>query len=404
MNVVAATANSELPTFFLEFGLLLLVLGALARVAHMLSMSAVPLYLLAGLLFGDGGVFGVEVSDGFLEVVAELGVLILLLLLGLEYSGDELVRTAKQQGKTGLVDVLLNATPGVVIALILGWGLPGAVALGGITYISSSGIISQVVRDLRWRRNPETRPVVSVLIIEDLVMAPYLPILTVILTGTGLAAGLISVSVALVVVAVVIGVSMRGSRRIRRLFNTRDPVSLLLLVFGAAIAAAGIAGFADFSPAVAAFLVGLLLTDEVAEVARRRLDPLRDLLAAVFFAYFGITTDPGDIPGVLLPAIILVIVTILTKFATGWFAAKTVQGTTVGKLRAGALLSARGEFSIVIAGLVAISGVLPPQFNALVATYVLITATVAPLMARFIEPVGWWWDQRPSRVRRTLEG
>jgi len=404
VNVVAATANSELPTFFLEFGLLLLVLGALARVAHMLSMSAVPLYLLAGLLFGDGGVFGVEVSDGFLEVVAELGVLILLLLLGLEYSGDELVRTAKQQGKTGLVDIVLNATPGVVIALILGWGLPGAVALGGITYISSSGIISQVVRDLRWRRNPETRPVVSVLIIEDLVMAPYLPILTVILTGTGLAAGLISVSVALVVVAVVIGVSMRGSRRIRRLFNTRDPVSLLLLVFGAAIAAAGIAGFADFSPAVAAFLVGLLLTDEVAEVARRRLDPLRDLLAAVFFAYFGITTDPGDIPGVLLPAIILVIVTILTKFATGWFAAKTVQGTTVGKLRAGALLSARGEFSIVIAGLVAISGVLPPQFNALVATYVLITATVAPLMARFIEPVGWWWDQRPSRVRRTLEG
>ncbi len=404
MNVVAATANSELPSFFLEFGLLLLVLGALARVAHMLSMSAVPLYLLAGLLFGDGGVFGVEVSDGFLEVVAELGVLILLLLLGLEYSGDELVRTAKQQGKTGLVDIVLNATPGVVIALILGWGLPGAVALGGITYISSSGIISQVVRDLRWRRNPETRPVVSVLIIEDLVMAPYLPILTVILTGTGLAAGLISVSVALVVVAVVIGVSMRGSRRIRRLFNTRDPVSLLLLVFGAAIAAAGIAGFADFSPAVAAFLVGLLLTDEVAEVARRRLDPLRDLLAAVFFAYFGITTDPGDIPGVLLPAIILVIVTILTKFATGWFAAKTVQGTTVGKLRAGALLSARGEFSIVIAGLVAISGVLPPQFNALVATYVLITATVAPLMARFIEPVGWWWDQRPSRVRRTLEG
>ena len=404
MNVVAATANSELPTFFLEFGLLLLVLGALARVAHMLSMSAVPLYLLAGLLFGDGGLFGVEVSDGFLEVVAELGVLILLLLLGLEYSGDELVRTAKQQGKTGLVDIVLNATPGVVIALILGWGLPGAVALGGITYISSSGIISQVVRDLRWRRNPETRPVVSVLIIEDLVMAPYLPILTVILTGTGLAAGLISVSVALVVVAVVIGVSTRGSRRIRRLFNTRDPVSLLLLVFGAAIAAAGIAGFADFSPAVAAFLVGLLLTDEVAEVARRRLDPLRDLLAAVFFAYFGITTDPGDIPGVLLPAIILVIVTILTKFATGWFAAKTVQGTTVGKLRAGALLSARGEFSIVIAGLVAISGVLPPQFNALVATYVLITATVAPLMARFIEPVGWWWDQRPSRVRRTLEG
>ena len=403
MDVVAATANAELPVLFLEFGLLLLVLGVLARLAHMLSMSAVPLFLLAGLLFGDGGVFGVDASDGFLQTTAELGVLILLLLLGLEYSGDELVRTARQQSKTGLIDLVLNATPGVVLALILGWGLPGAVALGGVTYISSSGIISQVVRDLRWRRNPETRPVVSVLIIEDLVMAPYLPILTVILTGTGLLTGLISVSVALMVVAVVIVISLRGGRRIRRLFNTRDPVSLLLLVFGAAIAAAGLAGVADFSPAVAAFLVGLLLTDEVAEVARRRLDPLRDLLAAVFFAYFGITTDPGDIPGVLLPAIILVILTIATKYVTGWFAASTVQGTTVGKLRAGALLSARGEFSVVIAGLVAISGVLPPQFNALVATYVLLTATLAPLMARFIEPVGWWWDQRPPRARRSLD-
>ena len=404
MTTVAATSNGELPLLLLEFGLLLLVLGVLARVAHLLSMSAVPLFLLAGLLFGDGGIVGVDASDGFLQTVAELGVIILLLLLGLEYSGDELVRTARQQGRTGLVDLVLNAAPGATLALILGWGLPGAIALGGVTYISSSGIISQVVRDLRWRRNPETRPIVSVLVIEDLVMAPYLPILTVVLTGTGLVTGLISVSIALVVVAVVIGVSLRGSRRIRRLLNPRDPVSLLLLVFGAAIAAAGIAGFADFSPAVAAFLVGLLLTDEVAEVARRRLDPLRDLLAAVFFAYFGITTDLGDIPGVLLPAALLAVVTIATKFATGWVAAGTVRGTAIGKLRAGALLSARGEFSVIIAGLIALSGVLPAQFNALVAAYVLITATLSPLMARFIEPVGWWWQQRPARARRTLEG
>ncbi len=202
-------------------------------------------------------------------------------------------------------------------------------ALGGITYISSSGIVSQVVRDLRWRRNPETGPVVSILVIEDLVMAPYLPILTVILTGTGLVAGLISVGVALLVVAVVLVVAVRRSDWSPRFFQASEPVGLLLVVFGLAVAAAGVAGLLSFSSAVAAFLVGLLLTGEVAEVARRRLDPLRELLAAVFFAYFGLVTDPRELPGVLLPAVALVIVTVLTKFLTGWYASGTVGGGAI---------------------------------------------------------------------------
>jgi CPA2 family monovalent cation:H+ antiporter-2 len=100
----------------------------------------------------------------------------------------------------------------------------------------------------------------------------------------------------------------------------------------------------------------------------------------------------------VLPALALAVVTIGTKFLTGWFAARTVQGGTIPRLRAGALLSARGEFSVIIAGLVAVSGVLPPSFGALVAAYVLITAAAAPILARFVEPLGWWWDQRPRHV------
>ncbi len=399
----AASTSEAFASIFLEFGLLLLGLGILARIAHMLSISPVPLYLIAGLFFGDGGIVGIPASDGFVATIAELGVVLLLLLLGLEYSATELVRTARQQSRSGAVDLVLNATPGVLMALVLGWGWVGALALGGITYISSSGIVSQVVRDLRWRRNPETAPVVSVLVIEDLVMAPYLPILSVVLTGAGLVSGLITVGTALVVVAIVIVISLKGTVRFHRVLSPRDPVGLLLIVFGAAIAAAGLAGLVDFSPAVAAFLVGLLLTGEVAEVARRRLDPLRDVLAAVFFAYFGLVVDPGELPAVLLPAAILAIVTIATKFATGWVAAQSVRGTTIGALRAGALLSARGEFSVVIAGLVAVSLVLPSTFQAFVAAYVLITASAGPLLARFAEPIGWWWEQRPSRRRRTLE-
>jgi CPA2 family monovalent cation:H+ antiporter-2 len=237
-----------------------------------------------------------------------------------------------------------------------------------------------------------------VLVIEDLVMAPYLPILTVILTGTGLVTGLISVGVALIVVAVVIVISIRRSGTIQKLFNASEPVGILLVVFGAAVAAGGLAGLVDFSPPVAAFLVGLLLTGEIAEVARRRLDPLRELLAAIFFVYFGLNTDLSEIPSMLIPAIILAILTIGTKFLTGWIAARTVTTSTISRLRAGALLSARGEFSVIIAGLAATSTLLPSDFQALVAGYILITATAGPILARFAEQVGWWWDQRPRAV------
>ena len=394
MQVAASFADPALPKLFLEFGLLLIGLGIIARISRRFDFSAVPFYLLAGLVMGEGGLYGIDPRGILVPTLAELGVVLLLLLLGLEYSGTQLVETARQQSRSGLIDLVLNATPGVAMALILGWGYAGALALGGVTYISSSGIVSQVVRDLRWRRNPETRPVVSILILEDLVMAPYLPILTVVLTGAGLVSGLISTGIALVVVAVVILVAVRQGSWTKRLFGNSQPVGLLLLVFGAAVAAAGIAGLVSFSPAVAAFLVGLLLTGEVAEVARRRLDPLRELLAAVFFAYFGLSTDPADLPAVILPALLLAIITIATKFVTGWYASGTVDGNTTSRLRAGALLSARGEFSIVIAGIAAVSTILPGQFQAFVAAYVLITATIGPVLSRYAEPVGSWWDLR----------
>ena len=397
--VPAATANEEISTIFLEFGLLILGLGIIARLARRWEISAVPFYLLAGLLFGEGGLSVVDSSDALVPTLAELGVILLLLLLGLEYSGDELVQTAQRQSRSGVIDLIANSVPGALVGFAFGWGVPGALALAGVTYISSSGIVAQVIRDLRWRRNPETKPVVSVLVLEDLVMAPYLPILTVVLTGTGLVTGLISVSVALIVVAVVIVITLKGDTSFKRLFNASEPVGLLLIVFGAAVAAAGLAGLVQFSPAVAAFLVGLLLTGELAEVARRRLDPLRELLAAIFFVYFGLSTDVSNLPAVLLPAAGLALLTIGTKFVTGWFAAATVQGGTISRLRAGALLSARGEFSVIIAGLVAVSGILPPTFQTFVAAYVLITAFAAPFLARWAEPIGWWWEQRPGLVR-----
>lgn len=380
---------------FIELGALLLALGVLTRMSSKVGFSAVPLYLLMGLAFGTGGVVPLDASATFIDVAAEIGAVLLLLLLGLEYSARDLVRTGRAHWGTGIADIALNATPGAIAGWLLGWGLVGAVAMAGVTYVSSSGIVSQLLRDMRWKRNPETAPVVGILVLEDLVMAPYLPILVVIVGGGGMLAGLAGAAIGLLVVGLVIGLGLRNRNYLGRFIGARDPVALLLSLVGLAILAAGAADNWGFSGAVAAFLVGLLLTGQVADVARQRLDPLRDFFAALFFVAIGLSTDPHEIPGVLPAALVLAAVTIATKHVVGWRAASGTPGS-ISALRAGALLSARGEFSVVVAGIAAMSPVLPPRFVALVTTYVLITAIAAPLLARFAEPLGQRFSRRPE--------
>ena len=382
---------------FLEFGVLLIGLGVLTRIASRLRNSPVPLYLLAGLAFGTGGLIPVDQHADLVPVVAKMGSIVLLLLLGLEHSGSTLVSTARRHSVSGVVDLILNALPGAAIALLLGWGWVAGLAMAGVTYVSSSGVATQVIRDMGWRRNPESASVVGVLVLEDLVMAPYLPLLASLLAGAGLLSGLLSVTGALAVLAASLWLSVRHEARVHRLFERREDTSgLILIVFGAALAAAAAAGKASFSPEVAAFLVGLLLTGEVAEQVRRRLDPLREVLAAVFFAYFGLSTDPSTLRSVLFPAVVLGLVTLATKLATGWFVGHVDGLGAVSRLRAGALLGARGEFSVVIAALVAVSPAVPAEVPALIAAYLIVTAVTAPVLARFAEPVGQWLEQRKS--------
>lgn len=369
------------PVRLLEIGAALLLLGVMARLGRRIGLSAVPLFLLAGLFFGEGGVGDLGFSDPFLRTSSEIGAILLLLLLGMEYSAAELATTVRRRPTAALLDIGLNATPGVLAGLLLGWGALGAVALGGVTYISSSGIVAQVMRDLSWRANPESPSVIGLLVVEDLVMAPYLPALTAVATGAGVVAGALSVGAAVVVVGLAVVLSLRPQRWLTRLIDPESGTALLLLVLGAALVVAGVAGAAGVSPVVGAFLLGLLLSGEVNEAARPALRPLRDLFAAVFFLFFGLSTDPTEVPAVLLPAALLAAVTVGTKLALARLVVRDEDPRAWR--RAGALLAARGEFSVVIAGVVAVAGGLP-DIGALAATYVLLTAITGPVLARLL--------------------
>jgi CPA2 family monovalent cation:H+ antiporter-2 len=377
-------------SILLELGAVLFSLGVVGHIAGRFGISPIPFYLLAGLAFGHGGLLPLGASGDFIEIGAEIGVVLLLLTLGLEYTANELLHGLRGQARAGVLDLVLNAAPGVAVALLLGWGGIAAVALGGITAISSSGIIAKVLGDLGRLGNRETPVVLSVLVIEDLAMAVYLPVLTALLAHQTVARGSLTVAIALGCLVAVLVLALRFSDKVTLLvFNPksdRNDEILLLRALGLALLVAGIAQRVQVSAAVGAFLVGIALSGPVAVGAHEVLSPLRDLFAAVFFVFFGLQTTPAEIPPVLLTASLLAVVGVATKIFTGWWAARRAGIATMGRFRAGAALVARGEFSIVIAGLAVAAGV-NPRLGPLAASYVLLMAILGPLVARFVEPV-----------------
>lgn len=377
---IAAALTPEDGLVLGEIGSVLIALGIAAFFASRFRFSAVPIFLCAGLFFGNGGIVELNLSDDFLNLGAQIGAILLLLLLGLEYSAGELVETVKERKSLGLVDVILNAAPGVLFGLVLGWGLVGALVLGGITYVSSSGIAAQLIKDGSLTGLTSTKRAISVLVIEDLFLAVYLPILSAIIASVALVTGLISISIALLIAGGALLFAARGLHIPHAPNIMGDSATLLLTVFGAALLASGLATYIGFSGAVAAFLVGLILTGDVAIVARVRLAPLRDLFAAIFFLFFGLQTDPRDIPEVLIQALLLTALGVATKWLTAWWAMKDeTEGR--GIMRVAAILIPRGEFSIVIAGLAATT-TFAQELQSLTITYVILTTIVASLMIR----------------------
>ena len=372
---------------FLEFGAVLLGLGVLGALALRAGISPIPLYLIAGLAFGTGGILPLATSEEFIATGAELGVILLLLTLGLEYNADELVTSLKSNAPSGLVDLVLNAAPGAICALLLGWGPVAAVAMAGVTYATSSGITAKVLSDLGWIGNRETPVVLSLLVFEDLTMAIYLPVLTALLAGVSLVTGAITVAIALATVSIVLLVALRFGRWIEAFVSSPNSEVLLLKVVGLALLVAGIAQELQVSSAVGAFLVGIALSGELAEDAEALLAPLRDLFAAVFFVFFGLQTDPSKIPPVAAVAVALALVSFVTKLFTGVIAARRAGIGKAGRIRAGIALVPRGEFNIVIAGLAVAAGQVHPDLGPLAATYVLVLAAFGPLAARLIEPL-----------------
>jgi CPA2 family monovalent cation:H+ antiporter-2 len=372
--------NTHADLLLIEFGAVVLGLAIVARLARRIGIPALPLYLLAGIAFGEGGIVELPASADFIEAGAEIGVILMLLMLGLEFSARELVTNVRRSTLAGFVDFALNFPPGLVAGLLLGFDPIVATLLGGITYISSSGIVAKLVADLDRIGNHETPIILSVLVIEDLAMVLYLPIVSGVLFGDSMATTALAVALSLLAVLAVLTIAYFFGERLSAIALSQSSEALLLTLLGITLLSAGVAERLNLSTAVGAFVVGIALSGDIVSQARGLLLPLRNLFAAVFFVFFGLQVNPKLIPEVLVAAAILAVVTAVTKVATGWIAAGRADIGKPGRVRAGAALVARGEFSIVIAEL----GVSrEADLGVLAATYVIILTLAGALLYQF---------------------
>lgn len=384
-------------TTLLEVGVLFLTVALAGALALRVGTSVIPLYVLGGVLvgphvLGEVATFAVGPEEP-VATLAELGIVLLLFFLGLEFSIDRLLAARDRILRAGTLDALVNFPLGLVVGLALGWSVLEAVLLAGIVYISSSAIITKSLIDLGWIADPEAEPVLGVLVYEDLAIAVYLAVVSSLLVGGGgarggQAAGVENVAVAVAVsLGVLTGIALGarfGADYLDRWFTVRSSEQFVVRVLGLVVPIAGFALSVGASEAVAAFFVGMGVAETThIDRAERLLTPVRDALAAAFFVWVGLGTDPAAVLRVWPLLLVLVAVSVPGKLYSGYRNGRTWGLTGRRSVRVGTALVTRGEFSLIIGALAAASGgseVLTRTIPSLAVGYVLVMSVLGTLL------------------------
>ncbi|MFD0888414.1 cation:proton antiporter, partial [Streptosporangium algeriense] len=360
-----------------------LAAGIIARLGGRIGLPTIPLFMLAGIIFGPHtpGLALVE-NPADLKVIATLGLIFLLFYLGLEFSLDSLVAGGSRLALAGTVYILLNVGGGLVFGFVLGWGTREALVLAGVLGISSSAIATKLLVDLGRIGNPESRLILGIIVVEDIFLALYLAVLQPVLSGAdSFAAAALSFGRAFAFLIVLTALARWGTRLVDRLVTTKDDELLVVMFTGLAILTAGIAEELGVSDAIGAFMIGLILSStRAAPRIRQLVHPLRDAFAALFFFAFGLSIEPGDMLSVAWPVAAAVVLTLALNVAAGALAARMNSFGAAQAVNISLTVLSRGEFALVLATMAAAAG-LDGRLAPFIAGYVLVLALFGPLIA-----------------------
>jgi monovalent cation:H+ antiporter-2, CPA2 family len=358
-----------------------LVCGLVARAGVRIGLPTIPLFMLAGIVFGPHTPGVALVGDpAELELVARLGLVFLLFYLGLEFSQDLLTSDGTRLLAAASVYLLLNVGGGVVLGFGFGWGTSEALVVAGIVGISSSAIVTKLLLETRRLGNPETRVILGIIVIEDVFLALYLALLQPVLgQASGVREAVTGIAAAFAFLLGLALVARYGAHLVGKLVDTRDDEIVVVLALGLVITTAGVAERIGVSDAIGAFMVGLILgSTKNAGRLRTLTHPLRDAFGAIFFFHFGLTIDPGGVLSVLPEIAVAAAVTLVLCLAAGTVAARMHGFGQVQAANIGLTVLTRGEFSLVLASLALAAG-LDARIGAFAAGYVFVLAVIGPI-------------------------
>jgi CPA2 family monovalent cation:H+ antiporter-2 len=376
-----------------ELALTLTLLGVLGLVASRFGLSAIPAYLLAGLLLGPNEpkqLALVEPSE-VTEFVAQLGIVFLLFFLGLEFTFDRVTRTQRHAVLGGAIDFVVNAGLGLLIG-VAAFGFEfAALILAAAIYVSSSAIAVKGLIDFRRLADDETDLVLALLVAEDLVLAFVLGFAS---GGGGeLAETLTIVAKAVGFVAVALAISKWLSGPIDRLLDWLPREFFLLGVVGLVVGMSAVAQELGLSEAIGALMAGVVLSEtSIRAEVEDRFFSFRDVFAALFFFVFGLSIDVAAIDDVGWILAGAVVVTIVGKVGGTLWAGRIGGLTPRQSLNAGVALIAHGEFTVILAQLAADNSAIPEshrsQLVAFAGLYVLISATIGVILMKESKVLG----------------
>ncbi|HEX9710285.1 MAG TPA: cation:proton antiporter, partial [Candidatus Thermoplasmatota archaeon] len=344
-------------------------------------------YLLAGMAVGPGsGLLNIGIEEADIAAFADLGVIFVLLFIGMEFD----LRQLRAIGAPAIVIGTLEVTVmlGVGYALGLGMGLDplSAVYLGALISISSTAVTIKILTDLDMLQDRATRLVFGVLVVEDFAAV----ILLSALSGTSNLAsqgpeGVLTVILSVVIfffATIFIGVQIipRAFHRLERLGSEEVlTIAALGLSFGVAL----VATVLGYSPAMGAFLAGVLIGESgVLDAVRPRFEPIRDLFAAIFFVSVGMLIVPSEFLGLIVPILLICGVFLLGKIAAAGGATYLLGFGGRDGLAVGARLARTGEFSFIIGKTGLSTGAMAPQLYPMIAGVTLITTFLSPALIR----------------------
>jgi CPA2 family monovalent cation:H+ antiporter-2 len=391
--------------FLSALTIVLCVAGVITVVFQRLHQPVVLGYILAGLLIGPHVPVPVVAEPDVVHTLSELGVILLMFGLGLEFNLRKLFRAAPTAGVTALLQCSVMMSLGYALARLFGWTTMESIFAGAFVSISSTTIIAKAFDEEKI--GGELRElVVAILIVEDLIAVLLMAILTGASTGSGLSANELAILVvrlaAFLVGLVVIGLLV-VPRLMRAVVRLGRPETIVVAAIGICFGAALLAQELGYSVALGAFVAGMLVAEsgKVAEI-EHLVQPVRDIFAAVFFVAVGMLIDPSQVVAhwpAILAFTVIVVVGKVTSVAFGAF--MTGKGITTA-VAAGLSLSQIGEFSFIIVGLGLSLGVIGPQEYPVAVAVSAITTLLTPALIRRSHRVASFVDRKLPKPLQTF--